>query len=147
MSDIPCKTCNGCESTKNCPLTANIGLAGLELVFEGEDSRGKVWSFMIGDIEYILFYTKKGYMRGGDYHSAKQYNTVLQGKILFITKKLGMEFPNTYEDGQSVTTEKNIPHYMLSLTDSWMLEWHQLPKTRKIYEPFRKIVEENKNQK
>lgn len=112
--------------------------------FEGEDSRGKVWSFMIGDIEYILFFTKAGCMRGGDYHSRRQFNVVLQGTIIFTTRRLGYDFPNTYLMGESAITEKNIPHHMLSVTDSWVLEWHELPKTRKIYQPYRKLVEESK---
>lgn len=134
------------------------------LKFEGEDTRGKVWSFMIGDIEYILFFTKAGCLRGGDFHSAKQYNTVLQGTIEFIrsydeksTKSstwiiikkdsidgVRLEVHELVHEGQTIVTAKNIPHYMISKSDSWVLEWHELPKTRKIYSSYRKLVEESK---
>jgi len=116
----------------------------MDFKFEGEDSRGKVWSFKIGDVEYILFYTKKGGMRGGDYHSKRQYNIVLSGAIgLTILSKIFGEIPLTLKEGQSIAIQEEIPHYMISLTDSYVLEWHELPKTRKIYEPYRKIVMES----
>jgi len=124
--------------------------------FEGEDSRGKVWSFMIGDIEYILFFTKAGCMRGGDYHSRRQYNLILSGVIDFIKgyeinirgaidRDVGVETEESYYSNDLIVTPANVPHYMISKTNSWVLEWHELPKTRKIYKPYRKIVEESKN--
>jgi len=114
------------------------------LKFEGEDSRGKVWSFKIGDIEYILFFTKAGCMRGGDYHSKRQFNSILQGtvRIILKTQTLG-DIPMVINEGQSMTVPPNVPHYMKSLDDSWVLEWHELPKTRTIYEPYRKIIMES----
>ena len=114
--------------------------------FEGEDSRGKVWSFMIGDIEYILFYTKAGKLRGGDFHSKRQYNIILQGRIEMTTvySQFGGELTETLHEGQMTVTPNYVPHYMKSLTESWVLEWHELPKTREIYEPYRKLVEESK---
>ena len=114
--------------------------------FEGEDARGKVWSFMIGDIEYILFYTKAGSLRGGDFHSRRQYNVILQGKIEMMRNYSWGESHVTFHEGEITTTLSEVPHFMKSLTDSWVLEWHELPKTRTIYEPYRKLVEESKEQ-
>lgn len=120
----------------------------MQFKFEGEDSRGKVWSFMIGDIEYILFFTKAGCMRGGDYHSRRQYNLVLEGAIDFIRLYVlsidSTEMNDSYYNGEMTVTPANVPHYMVSITDSYVLEWHELPKTRAIYEPYRKLVEESK---
>jgi len=132
-----------------------MGSECMQFKFEGEDSRGKVWSFMIGDIEYILFFTKRGCMRGGDYHSKRQYNLVLHGAIEFyrgyeilirgaIHRDVGVETSDSYYGGQMTVTPANVPHYMVSTTDSYVLEWHELPKTRRLYEPYRKLVEESK---
>ena len=115
------------------------------LTFEGEDSRGKVWSFIIGDIEYILFFTKAGKLRGGDFHSKRQYNVILQGRIEIIRNYPWNETTDIFHDGQITITTGEIPHYMKSLTESWVLEWHELRKTRTIYQPYRKLVEESKN--
>jgi len=116
------------------------------LKFEGEDSRGKVWSFMIGDLEYILFYTKDGKLRGGDYHSHRQYNVILQGSILFTRLNHGIETIETLEEGEITTTEGGVPHYMKSVGESWVLEWHELPKMREIWNPYRRLVIQSKKE-
>jgi len=115
------------------------------LVFEGEDSRGAVWSFMIGDLEYILFYTKAGCLRGGDYHAHRQYNVILQGSIFFTRLNHGIETTETLKEGTIAITEGGVPHYMKSIGESWVLEWHELPKSREIWNPYRRLVEASKN--
>lgn len=109
--------------------------------FEGEDWRGKVWSMVIGDLEYILFYTKDRCLRGGDFHTNKQYNVVLQGAIWFTKRnEFGIEEAMLLREGKAIVTDGGIPHYMMSIGESWVLEWHELPKDRTIYEPYRKLV-------
>ena len=126
--------------------------------FMGRDSRGAVWAFTINEDpfeEVMLFFTKKGEARGGDYHSYRQYNTILKGNVKFIEKygdnielpikeKVSGEKVTLMKPGDSKAFGPNIPHICISLTDSWMIEFHELPKTRDIYIPYRKIIEEMK---
>jgi len=133
-------------------------------VFEQEDSRGKVYSFRFNDEplrELMIMYTKAGAVRGGDYHSHRQYTLVLQGRLAIIERyspevtidysggkvTIPGEKVHYLNEGDFVVFEPGIPHWLVSLTDSWFIEFFEHPKTVSFYKPYRKIVEELKKRK
>jgi cupin superfamily acireductone dioxygenase involved in methionine salvage len=112
---------------------------------EGSDKRGTVWSFRINENpleEFIIQFTKKGCYRGGDIHSKRQYNLLLKGKGIFYKRIGSKDIQVPISEGQLIIIEGNIPHIFKSLTDSWMIEFHELPRTRKIFEEYRNWIEE-----
>ena len=130
-------------------------------VFEQKDSRGEVYSFRFNDEplrELMIMHTKAGAVRGGDYHSHRQYTLVLQGRIAII-EKFSDDITIEYSKGKVVIPgekvhylkegdfrvfEPGIPHWLVSLTDSWFIEFFEHPKTVTYYKPYREIVKELK---
>lgn len=112
--------------------------------FEGEDGRGKVWSFKIGELEYILFQTHDDCLRGGDFHLRRQYNVILKGSVFFTQLNYGVETTELLHEGDMITIEGGTPHYMKSNGQSYVLEWHELPKERQLWNPYRILVIQNK---
>lgn len=122
-----------------------------------EDARGRIWLLNYKDKEYLLLETKAGYSRGGDYHKTRQIDVVLSGKIVWI--KTGELYAGqdpeekgdhyqTLEEGDMTVSQPNYPHMMISITDSLVLEWLEIPEAKKSYYlPYRKIVEEMRNAK
>lgn len=122
--------------------------------YMGENRRGKVWAFAINEDpleEVLIFYTPAGCVRGGDSHDHRQYNIVVRGTVKFY-ERYGpdTEVPGKgKESGEKVTYmhegemrifEPGIPHWFVSLTDSWMIEWHERPRTKKVYPEYRNII-------
>lgn len=115
--------------------------------FEGKDKRGAVWSFRLSEDpleEFIIIYTKKGAKRGGHYHSNKEYHLILKGEIEFLEKDKKTLRRIRAKKGDFILTIGKIPHLVTALSDSWMIEWHELPKTTHIYRAYRKIVDKSK---
>ena len=118
-----------------------------------EDSRGFVQVLEFKGQEYLLIYTKKGYMRGGEIHRGRQYNVLLQGSISWtIGGKEEIIYGPTYIKETIyapayIVTPSNTPHMMDSLTDTLMLEWRELPLEKPVnyYKPFRdRIIKRRK---
>jgi len=112
-----------------------------------EDSRGKIFVFIIEEREYLLFFTKKGSSRGGHLHDNREYGVVLKGIVERRYIYNGKESVENFSEGELQIVPPGAPHLMKALTDSWVLEWHEYPKTRKTYEPYRRIVEGELNEK
>jgi quercetin dioxygenase-like cupin family protein len=107
-----------------------------------EDKRGEIYVFVLNGREFLLFFTKRGFYRGGHTHELKEYGVVLEGMVerkIIIRDK---EETEILKEGNLKIVPPGSPHLIKSLTDSWVLEWHEYPKTRTNYEPYRKIVEE-----
>lgn len=80
-------------------------------------------------------------MRGGHFHDLREYGVVLEGKVerrLMLNDK---EVVEILSEGDLRIVPPKIPHLVKALTDCWVLEWHEYPKTRTNYEPYRKLVE------
>jgi len=110
----------------------------LRLVNDLNDDRGTTLVFTDGERDYLLIYTRKGYLRGGEMHTGAQYNSVLNGLIKW-------DVPGSTTILSSATTHvtpKEVPHIMESLTDSLMVEWRENPLENPVnyYEPYRSLV-------
>lgn len=106
-----------------------------------QDKRGDIYVFNLGEREFLIFFTKKGALRGGHFHDLREYGVVLEGKIerrLMYDEREEIEI--FYEGDLGVVPPK-IPHLVKALSDCWVLEWHEYPKNRVNYEPYRKLVE------
>uniref|UniRef100_A0A6M3XQ03 Cupin domain-containing protein n=1 Tax=viral metagenome TaxID=1070528 RepID=A0A6M3XQ03_9ZZZZ len=102
------------------------------------DKRGSIYRILFRNREFIILFTKKGYLRGGDYHKSIQTDIILSGKIM-------IESPNKQKiliEGQSITFSPYEPHYFEAIEDSLVLEWLSGPFEKKYYKPYRNKVRE-----
>lgn len=108
-----------------------------------KDSRGEIY-LLKGDLkehkEITIFYTKKGFARGGCIHKINdEFNTVLEGEIHYFTGNN----ESIMIKGKSIKIPRNVPHYFISLTDSLVIEWGcTLEEKIEKYKPFRNIVDD-----
>ena len=114
------------------------------------DSRGSIYSITGEPIkleEYSLLETKANIMRGGCLHKKHSETiVVLEGEISYFYR-----LPNEVEineismrAGDSYTIPPNSPHYMLSLTDSIVMEFGADIDEKKVkHDEFRKVVMEH----
>ena len=123
--------------------------------YMGANRRGKVWAFQLSEDptdELLIFFTPKGAVRGGDMHDHRQYNLVIRGQVKFF-ERFGpdMEVPKAgtisgqketfLKEGQFGVFEPGIPHWFVALTDCIMLEFFELPRTKKGYAEYRDIID------
>lgn len=110
--------------------------------FEGEDSRGSVWSFRVEGEEFILSYTKIGKARAGEEHETSQDNLILLGTTCYLLDK--PEDTIVGKKGEIISIPPNTKHLMIALSDCLIIEHLELPKSKKSFEPYRKVVEASK---
>ena len=110
--------------------------------FEGEDSRGAVWSFRVEGEEFILSYTKIGKARAGEEHETSQDNLILSGNPCFLLSK--PEDTVVGKRGEIISIPPNTKHLMIALSDCLIIEHLEPPKSKKFFEPYRKVVEASK---
>ena len=110
----------------------------LRFLEEHHDSRGSTLVFRYNEKDYLLVFTKKGYLRGGEIHEGYQQNVVLSGIVEWIT----LFNTATYTAPDTIVTTKRIPHMMKSLTDSLILEWREKPLENPVnyHKPYRDII-------
>ena len=106
-----------------------------------EDTRGKIFVFHIGEREFLLFFTKKGALRGGHFHDLREYGVVLEGEIERRLKYDDREEVEVLTEGELRVVPPKIPHLVKALSDCWVMEWHEYPKNRVNFDPYRKLVE------
>jgi len=108
------------------------------------DERGYMIKCVINNKTIFLVFTKKGYCRGGDIHPINQYNTVLNGRIMFKLNLISGEVVHHIKVNQTLEVPKDTAHLMVALEDSIVIEWHdgELPpfKEKIIYEPYRQLI-------
>jgi hypothetical protein len=110
------------------------------------DTRGEVSVTPFMGRDYLVIYTKKGYMRGGEIHAGRQYNVLVEGTVRWVTLR---KKDATYAAPALFVTEAEMPHMMESLTDSVMIEWREKPLENPVnyYKPYRMMVEERMRQR
>lgn len=108
-----------------------------------QDNRGEI-HIITGDLkecqEITLLSTKKGFARGGCVHRLNdEFCVVLEGKIKHF---IGDNKPRILQKGQSIIVPKNTPHYIVSLTDSLIMEWGVTPEEKgEKDKTFREVVD------
>ena len=103
--------------------------------------------------EVSFLETKAGLMRGGCIHSENcEHLTVIEGEIIYYWRGHSNRdwqvwnneygcFGLTLKRGESITIDRNVPHFMLSVTDSVIIEWGCTEEEKKAkHEYFREIV-------
>ena len=110
----------------------------LKLVNDLNDKRGTMLILNDGEKDYLVIYTKAGYLRGGEIHEGYQQNVVLSGIVEWTTP----DGTTTHSVSDVISTTKHIPHLMTSLTDSLIVEWREKPLENPVnyYEPYRSII-------
>jgi len=104
------------------------------------DDRGSMFLFIYKERDIKICEIKKGTARGGDIHPyAEQYDLVIHGKIE-LREKVGSEERKTIMFEKDLATiKRGVPHVLIALEDSLLLEWRNGPFDREIYEPYRKL--------
>lgn len=106
-----------------------------------KDNRGEIY-LLKGSLEeheeITIFYTKKGFARGGCIHRTNgEFNIVMEGRICYFIGEKEILLTK----GNSVKIPSNSPHYFISLTNSLVMEWGCVPEEKiEKYKPFRDIV-------
>jgi len=115
---------------------------------EQEDERGEVYSFVLSEDpfqELMLFFTKKGYLRGGHYHNVKEYRVVIQGKAWFTHKSKKVDVGFLSGEGDLIICDSNTTHVMVAKTDCWIMEWWEPNKSTTTDKKARSMVEKCMN--
>ena len=104
------------------------------------DDRGSMFLFLFKERDIKLCEILKGRSRGGDIHpEADQFDLVVHGKIELREMTPTGERIKILNEKDLVTIKKGIPHVLIALEDSLIVEWRNGPFTREIYEPYRKL--------
>ncbi|HML03705.1 MAG TPA: hypothetical protein VK487_10115 [Candidatus Bathyarchaeia archaeon] len=106
-----------------------------------EDKRGSIHRFLFKGKEFIILFTKKGYLRGGDYHKSKQHDVILVGEMEFQYRENGKEYSKTLKAGEVTCFEPDVPHLFCAREDTLILEWLDGEFEKSYYPPYRKLVE------
>jgi len=105
-----------------------------------EDERGSIHRILFKGKEFIILSTKKGFLRGGDYHKSKQHDVVLTGKMEFRYKINGKEQTKTLGAGEMIHFEPNVPHMFSAKEDTLIVEWLDGKFEKSYYQPYRRLV-------
>lgn len=108
------------------------------------DGRGEIFEIGdIGDLHLNVLTVKKGKVRGGHYHNYDEEFSVIYGKIEFHSGYEDQDELTIFHAGDTIVTTPNVPHYVLALEDSVMLEFRPIGTEFKAidYGPFRKLAE------
>lgn len=101
--------------------------------------------FLYKGRDFKLCEIKKGQARGGDVHPiADQFDLVVHGKVELREMIENRERITILHEKNLATIERGIPHVLIALEDSLILEWRNGPFAREIYKPYRRLcVDEN----
>jgi len=106
-----------------------------------EDKRGSLHRILFKEKEFLIIFTKKGMLRGGDYHKSTQRDFVLTGCMEFRYKTDGREHVKTLNAGEMIHFEPNVPHMFTAKEDTLIIEWLEGEFEKSYYQPYRKLVE------
>lgn len=108
-----------------------------------KDKRGRIWLCDFAGKEYLLLETKAGFCRGGDFHQTIQTDVVLHGTIRWFVSNNTFTTHKRMVEGDMNVNPPLVPHMMLSITDSLVLEWLEKPQPKKTYyKLYRDLVNE-----
>lgn len=110
-----------------------------------EDNRGSIYSITKSPLTYpevSFLHTKAGVARGGCWHEYnKEHLTVIEGVIEYVWGE--EENHKMMKPGDSITIPPKTPHYLISLTDSIVMEWGCTIEEKQTKHPkFRALVNE-----
>lgn len=111
----------------------------MNLIKIQEDKRGEFWALegFTSFPEIKIIKTKKGIARGGCVHQEEEFFQVIEGMVLLFIGS-NMEIVSS---GRVIRIPENTPHYIISQTDSTIMEWGCNPKNNTKDPQSLKIVE------
>lgn len=97
----------------------------MQLIKVFEDKRGSIFSMSglpLQAEECAILYTKSGYARGACIHDLNsEHLVVLEGIIEYVWGE--DHHHRMMKPSDSITVPPKTPHYLISLTDSIVIEW------------------------
>jgi len=116
----------------------------LEIKKVSDDKRGSIYSIVGDDLkqyhEIVLLFTKKGFARGGCIHPKNdEHIVIVEGSVEY---HIGNDII-PMKNGNIEVIPENIRHYMISKTDSIVIEWGPYADEKNIKDKkYREIVDE-----
>lgn len=115
----------------------------LELVKTIEDPRGRMFVFRMGDSEVNLIETRKGFSRGGHFHSKDTSIHIFGGRVEYREEDSSGEGPEKVEVFAApcrIDSPANMAHIMTALEDTVMVEVVTGDYDATEYPKYRSIV-------
>jgi hypothetical protein len=107
-----------------------------------EDERGRLYVLGYDGQEVLVVTTETGFSRGGDLHDDVQYNVILDGKVEWRWFLNCKEIKKIFKKNDIIKTDPNIPHMMVALAPTLMIEFHSKGCPRRRCEHYRPVVDE-----
>lgn len=107
-----------------------------------QDNRGSIHRLSVDGCSYNMLFTKAGFMRSGDLHKIKQFDTIMVGEVELRLMEQGRETKTIYRTGETIIIPANSPHLFLFLKDTVMAEWWDGPFECWYFRPYRQLIEE-----
>ena len=109
-----------------------------------EDKRGKILFLSLGLKKINIVEIKKGFARGGHFHSFPSTHIIVYGKIELMEENLknNVEQIKKISAPSIINVDKNIAHLFLAIDDSVFIEIFDGEYQAIDHPKYRKIVEE-----
>lgn len=111
---------------------------------EVEDARGKIFFLSHGDEKVNLVEIKKGFARGGHYHTIAQDHIIISGKLEYREEnvKTGQEKIKIVDVPTIIHVPAHTAHLLMAIEDTLFLETFNKTIESINYPKYRNIVEE-----
>lgn len=114
----------------------------LEFDKEASDARGIILFLKYGQKNLNVVQIKKGFARGGHYHTFETTHHLLSGTIEYREKNMqtGHESIRTVTGPAIITVPPMAAHLLTALEDTLFVEAFEKDYSATNYEPYRQIV-------
>lgn len=116
----------------------------MELNFEKQasDIRGAILFLKYGEKNLNIVQIKKGFARGGHYHTFETTHHILSGSVEYRETdiKTGKETIQTIKGPATIHVPPLAAHLLIGLEDALFVEAFDKDYSATIYEPYRSIV-------
>ena len=109
-----------------------------------EDKRGKILFLSLGAKKINIVEIKKGFARGGHFHSFPSTHIIVYGKIELMEENLknNVEQIKKISAPSIINVQSNTAHLFIALEDSMFIETFDCEYQAVDYLKYRKIVDE-----
>jgi len=109
-----------------------------------EDKRGKILFLSLGTKKINIVEIKKGFARGGHFHSFPSTHIIVYGKIELMEENLknNVEQIKKISAPSIINVQSNTAHLFIALEDSMFIETFDCEYQAVDYLKYRKIVDE-----
>ena len=109
-----------------------------------EDKRGKIIFLSLGAKKINIVEIKKGFARGGHFHSFPSTHIIVYGKIELMEENLknNVEQIKKISAPSIINVQSNTAHLFIALEDSMFIETFDCEYQAVDYLKYRKIVDE-----